>query len=118
MRAAVDTRRLTVLVPPYAEPVAVRRRRTLPGVQALVDQRAVPLDEELFEPDRGSRIREPAAHRPTSSPPHRAVRGSYPNLPGGRLRVGVPSLAFGVCAYARLEATSGRPRAISASTSK
>src|SRR5215211_9349098 len=92
MRAAVDTRRLTVLVPPYAEAVAVRRRRTLPGVQALVDQRAVPLDEQFLELDRGSGIGQPATHRyslrsstsvaaavsaavvMTSGPPAQAVR--------------------------------------------
>src|ERR687897_477787 len=61
--AAVDPRRLAVLVPADAEAVAVRRRRALTRVQALVDQRTVALDEQLLEPDRRPRIREPTAHR-------------------------------------------------------
>ncbi len=70
MDAAVDPRRLALLVPTDAEAVAVRRRRALPRVQALVDQRAVALDQQLLEPDRRSRVGEPATHV------------SYPRLPG------------------------------------
>jgi hypothetical protein len=47
MGAAVEPRRVGVLVPADAEAVAVRRCRALPGVQALVDQRPIALDKEL-----------------------------------------------------------------------
>jgi hypothetical protein len=53
MRAAVDPRSLAFLVPADAEAVAVRRRRALPGMQALVDERPIALHEELLELDRG-----------------------------------------------------------------
>src|SRR6187200_498700 len=63
MRAAVDPRPLPRLVPAHAKAVAVGRRRALARVEALVDQRAVALDEQLLEPDGRTRVGEPAAHR-------------------------------------------------------
>ena len=63
MDAAVEPRCVAVVVPADAEAVPVRRRRTQSGVQALVDQRAVTLEQQLLEPDRRSRVRKPTTHR-------------------------------------------------------
>ena len=64
MRAAVDARQAVGGVPADAEAVAVRRRRALQRVQALVDERPRRLEQQLVEPERGARVREPAAHAP------------------------------------------------------
>lgn len=63
MSAAVDPGRLALLVPADTKADTVRRRSALARVQALVDQRAVALDQQLFEPDRRARVGEPATHR-------------------------------------------------------
>ena len=52
--AAVEPWGVAVVVPADAEAIAVRRRCAQPGVQALVDQRAVAVEEQLLEPDRAS----------------------------------------------------------------
>ena len=78
MDAAVEPRRVAVVVPADAETVPVRRRRAQPRVQALVDQRAVALEQQLLEPDRRPRVRKPTTHGRTSSPPTgRSCRDSW-----------------------------------------
>jgi hypothetical protein len=52
MGAAVEPRLSALVVLADAEAVAVRRRRTLSRVQALVDERPVAFDVQLLEPDR------------------------------------------------------------------
>ena len=73
MDAAVEPRGAALVVPADAEAVTVRRRRAQPRVQALVDEGAVAVEEQLLEPDRRSRVRKPTAHR---LPPLR--RGRWP----------------------------------------
>ena len=55
MRAAVHARGFFLLVPADAEAVTVRRRRALPRMQALIDQRTI-LDEQLLQTDQRARI--------------------------------------------------------------
>ena len=60
--AVEDAGRVADAVPADAEPVTVRRRRSEPRVQALVDQRVTGLVEQLLEEDGRARVGEPAAH--------------------------------------------------------
>jgi hypothetical protein len=53
---------LAVPVPADPEPIAVRRGRTEPRVEALVDQGVGGLEEQLLERHRRPRVREPSAH--------------------------------------------------------
>ena len=49
MGTAVGVGLVRALVPSDAEPVTVGRRRTEPRVEALVDQRPIPLEQDLLE---------------------------------------------------------------------
>ncbi|MNT45362.1 hypothetical protein D3C72_1819450 [compost metagenome] len=63
VQAAIAERQFRVPpVPAHAEAVAVRRGVTQPGVQALVDQGVLGLEQHSLERDGTAGIGQPAAH--------------------------------------------------------
>jgi len=76
LRVAIHPGEVSVAIPSHAETVAVGRGLARIGGKALVDQRVLRLEDELFEKQGGSRVRQPSTHGATSSPGIRCQRDS------------------------------------------